>query len=42
MFKELNYIPKIYVQDFAGIGTREIKESGILAIKNLFLKTFNQ
>jgi len=42
IFKELNYIPKISAQDFAGIGTREIKESGILAIKNLFLKTFNK
>ena len=42
VFKELNYIPKITYQDFAGVGTREIKESGILAIKNLFLKTFNQ
>jgi hypothetical protein len=42
VFKELNYIPKITYQDFAGVGTREIKESGILAIKNIFLKTFNK
>ena len=42
IFKELNYIPKITYQDFAGVGTREIKESGILAIKNIFLKTFNK
>lgn len=33
--------PKISVQDFAGIGTREINESGILAIKNIYLKTFS-
>jgi hypothetical protein len=32
--------PKISVQDFAGVGTREINESGILAIKNLYSKTF--
>lgn len=42
MFKELNFIPKISVQDFAGIGTRQINQAGISAIKNLFLKTFNQ
>ena len=32
--------PKICVQDFAGIGTREINQSGINAIKNLYSKTF--
>jgi len=33
--------PKISVQDFAGIGTREINGSGINAIKNLYSKTFS-
>ena len=33
--------PKISVQDFAGIGTREINGSGINAIKNLYFKTFS-
>ena len=41
IFKELNYIPKISVQDFAGVGTRQINDAGISAIKNLFSKTFN-
>lgn len=31
---------KINFQNFAGIGTREIKENGILAIKKLYGKTF--
>jgi len=33
--------PKISVQDFAGVGTREINGSGINAIKNLYSKTFS-
>jgi hypothetical protein len=33
--------PKIVVQDFAGIGTREITPAGINAIKNVYKKTFN-
>jgi hypothetical protein len=40
MFVEVQS-PKISVQDFAGIGTREINGSGINAIKNLYLKTFS-
>lgn len=32
--------PIIIVEDFAGIGTRKINESGIEAIKNLYNKTF--
>lgn len=41
-FRELCDTPKIEVQDFAGIGTREINQFGIDAIKNLYLKTFNK
>jgi hypothetical protein len=33
--------PKIQVQNFAGIGTREINPSGINAIKDVYKKTFN-
>jgi hypothetical protein len=33
--------PKIMAQDFAGIGTREINPAGIMAIKNVYKKTFN-
>lgn len=32
--------PKIMVQDFAGIGTREINPAGIKAIKDVYIKTF--
>ena len=32
--------PKISYQNFAGIGTREIKPNGIQAIRNVFTKTF--
>ena len=32
--------PKITYQDFAGIGTREIKANGIQAIRNVYSKTF--
>jgi len=33
--------PKIMVQDFAGVGTREINQNGINAIKDVYKKTFN-
>lgn len=33
--------PSISYQDFAGIGTREIKPNGIKAIEELYKKTFN-
>lgn len=33
--------PSISYQDFAGIGTREIKPNGIRAIEDLYKKTFN-
>ncbi len=41
-YRELSDSPKIEVQDFAGIGTREINQFGVDAIKNLYLKTFNK
>jgi hypothetical protein len=40
-FIELDQTPKITEQDFAGIGTREIKNNGILAIKEVYKKTFS-
>lgn len=40
-FIELKDVPKITEQDFAGIGTREIKPNGIKAIRDLYEKTFN-
>lgn len=40
-FVELNQCPSITEEDFAGIGTREINELGISAIKELFKKTFD-
>lgn len=33
---------KINFEDFAGIGTREIKDNGIRAIEDLYKRTFNQ
>jgi hypothetical protein len=36
----LKNIPKISKQNFTGIGTREIKDNGINAIKNLYKNTF--
>lgn len=35
-------IPKILVEDFAGIGTRQILPNGIKAIEDLYNKTFNK
>lgn len=40
-FIEVKAILKITKQDFAGIGTREIKQNGILAIEELYKNTFN-
>jgi hypothetical protein len=40
-FIELEETPKIKTQNFAGIGTRQINSSGIKAIKDVYLKTFN-
>lgn len=41
-FVVLKETPKISFQNFAGIGTREINEDGIKAIKELYEKTFNR
>lgn len=38
-FVKINYLPKI-TSDFAGIGTRNINECGILAIQELFKNSF--
>lgn len=40
-FIETKITPKIEVQDFAGIGTREILPSGISAIDSVYRNTFN-
>ena len=39
-FIEINSVPKITEQDFAGIGTREIKSNGIKAINDVYEITF--
>lgn len=39
-FIELKKIPIITTENFAGIGTREIKKNGIEAIENLYKETF--
>lgn len=39
-FIELSEVPIIEVQNFAGVGTREIKYNGIKAIKDVYEKTF--
>lgn len=41
-FIEISEVPVIEYQDFAGIGTREIKQNGIEAIKSVYKKTFQQ
>ena len=40
-FIELKSVPRIKYQNFAGVGTRQIKSNGIQAIKNVYLNTFN-
>ena len=40
-FVEMKEFPTIDVQNFAGIGTREIQPNGIQAIKDVYKKTFN-
>jgi hypothetical protein len=37
---ELKDVPSITEQDFAGIGTREIRPNGIQAIRDVYTKTF--
>lgn len=39
-FVELKDVPSITEQDFAGIGTREIRPNGIKAIRDVYTKTF--
>lgn len=43
-YSSLSYVecncPKILYQNFAGIGTREIKPNGVQAIKDVYTKTF--
>jgi hypothetical protein len=41
-FLEMNDVPKITTQNFAGIGTREIKPNGVSAIRDVYNKTFNK
>lgn len=41
-FIEFNGIPKISVNNFAGIGTREINEDGIRAIYDVYKSTFTK
>ena len=40
-FRELKGTPVITTENFAGIGTREIKPNGILAIQEVYNLTFN-
>lgn len=40
-FRELKSTPTITSENFAGIGTREIKPNGIKAIEDLYKRTFN-
>ncbi len=39
-FEEISYIPTL-TENFAGIGTREINDNGIEAIKNVYKNTFS-
>ena len=41
-FVEMKEVPTIDVQNFAGIGTREIQPNGQQAIKDVYEKTFNK
>jgi hypothetical protein len=41
-FVEIKEVPTIGVQNFAGIGTREIKPNGRQAIKDVYEKTFKR
>ena len=41
-FISLPDIPIIQVQDFAGVGTREIRTNGVRAIKDIYNKTFDK
>lgn len=41
-FVEMQDVPSIQCQDFAGIGTREIQPNGIQAIRSVYEKTFKK
>lgn len=41
-FIEIDVVPKISTQNFAGIGTREIQENGLNAIRNVYENTFKK
>lgn len=41
-FIQLNEVPKISSKNFAGIGTRNINQNGINAIKSLYKNSFNK
>jgi len=41
-FVELNEVPSIEYQNFAGIGTRDIKQNCVNAIKSVYKKTFQK
>ncbi len=41
-FVEINDVPVISTQNFAGIGTRELEPNGLQAIRNVYDKTFNK
>ena len=41
-FVEMNDIPVIESQDFAGIGTRELQPNGLKAIRDVYEKTFKK
>jgi hypothetical protein len=39
-FDQISCVPKL-TENFAGVGTREINENGIKAIKEVYKNTFN-
>lgn len=41
-FVELKEVPSITDQNFAGVGTREIRDNGIKAIRDVYEKTFKK
>lgn len=41
-FVEMNEVPKIESQNFAGIGTRELQPNGLKAIRDVYEKTFQK
>ena len=41
-FVEMNDVPAIETQDFAGIGTRELQPNGLKAIRDVYEKTYKK